>query len=137
MPKQLRSIPIGNRAPGLYSFPARELEPDFNGWELTLLVTPFAGKAFPFNDPALKIILRFRYSWDGGVTFPGAVAKGPIEGSPTGVWGAVGAIPGTDAPKFRAEIPFDSALGGRPTHYIAEGEIIGGTITVGVDVQEF
>lgn len=152
MPKINRSIPIANRNAGLYPFDQRAMEPDFDGFRFKLLVTnsdangnlitpeaPFQGFQFPFNDPTMLIYLKFEYSWDGGVTWPGAVERGPIKGEPTGRWGAI--LPfyqGISVPFFEVTPALDfirNPIDGRPTHYRGHMQI-SKRITAGIDLIE-
>jgi hypothetical protein len=84
----------------------------------------------------MAITFGIAWSWDGGATFPQST-ESAVTGQPTGIWGLARH---TNAPIMTPNvglgIPFDSTLGGSPTHYRAYMTVAGGPITFGLTVQE-
>lgn len=94
------------------------------------LSTPFTGFTDPFSGSSMSITISTAFSWDGGTTFPES-ASSTFIGESTGVWGK------TMAPLLTRGIPFNSALGGRPDHYMATLTLSNGPISFGVSLEEF
>jgi hypothetical protein len=138
----IATLPVMNRANGPHSTPTRAVPASFDS--ATVLIdcttgtpaTPFTGFAHPFNSPAMSVTFGIAWSWDGGATFPQST-ESAVTGQPTGIWGLARH---TNAPIMTPNvglgIPFDSTLGGSPTHYRAYMTVAGGPITFGLTVQE-
>lgn len=92
----------------------------------------FTGFSPAFSNPSMSITFTTYFSWDGGVTFP-ENATAVIVGSPTGWLDRLG---DQISPTFFRGIPFNSALGGAPTHYKADLTVAGGPIDFGISLME-
>lgn len=131
-------LPITDRNNGNLSSGSRALPGNINAAALRIdcttgiIGTPFQGFTHPFNNSSMKITLVTAFSWDGGVTFPESASTSAV-GVPSGL-----NFNGTRvyAPMFSRGVPFDSTLGGRPTHYQATLTITGGPITFGASLEE-
>src|SRR5262252_8318132 len=97
--------------------------------------TPFTGFAHPFSNPAMSITFGVKWSWDGGVTFPGST-QGTHNGNPTGVWATDRLGNPIMAADVSLGLPFSAALGGHPNTYQAYGTIVGGPISFGLTISE-
>jgi len=134
-------VPLADFQNGTLVAPSRAVPVGFQ--EVTVQIncttgvqaTPFTGFTHPFNDPAMSITFGIRWSWDGGVTFPGST-QGTQNGSSTGVWATDRAGNPVMTPNISAGLPFSSALGGHPTTYQPYGTVVGGPISFGLTISE-